>query len=192
MRIWIALASLLLAAAPAPAQAPPPRCSHIFSDGFEGDDPVVDPNIVTGTINQPVVNNADGNTFDFVTLQWGVYDAGRVDDVNLYNAGSGIVPYWYGDVVSGSGGVDDGTGQYAILQSGAVIGPASTFILSGQLPMNNWLSGADGYLGVKFWNETTSQFNYGYIHITTSSPDGYPAQVLEFGYNKAGNPITIP
>ena len=164
----------------------------IFSDGFEGDDPVVDPNIVTGTINQPVVNNADGNTFDFVTLQWGVYNAGRVDDVNLYNAGSGIVPYWYGDVVSGSGGVDDGTGQYAILQSGAVIGPASTFILSGQLPMNNWLSGADGYLGVKFWNETTSQFNYGYIHITTSSPDGYPAQVLEFGYNKAGNPITIP
>jgi hypothetical protein len=34
--------------------------------------------------------------------------------------------------------------------------------------------------------------NYGYIHVTTSSPDGYPAQTLEYAYNSAGDPITIP
>lgn len=166
-----------------------------FEDGEDGSCPLAPPpggDIVTGMINQAITNDLDGNTFDFVTELWGVYDMSRVDDINLYNFGDGMTPYWYGDVVADGGGVDDGTGEYAILQSGDVVGPSSTFVTSGQLPMTNWFGGADGYLGVKFWNETTSQFNYGYIHLTTSSPDGYPAQALEYGYNKAGGSITIP
>jgi hypothetical protein len=34
--------------------------------------------------------------------------------------------------------------------------------------------------------------NYGYIRMTTVSPGGLPAQVLEYGYNSAGAAITIP
>jgi hypothetical protein len=56
----------------------------------------------------------------------------------------------------------------------------------------NWWTGADGYFGIAFINEDTGVVNYGYIHVTTTSPDGFPAQTLEYAYNSAGNPITIP
>jgi len=56
--------------------------------------------IVTGTIDQDVLNDPDGSTFDFLTESWGVYDVNRVDDINLYNFGDGMYVYWYGDVAS--------------------------------------------------------------------------------------------
>jgi hypothetical protein len=34
--------------------------------------------------------------------------------------------------------------------------------------------------------------NYGYIHLTTTSPDGFPAHAVEYAYNRVGDPITIP
>ena len=47
-------------------------------------------------------------------------------------------------------------------------------------------------VGVVFWNEVTSQINYGYIHLTTTSPDGFPAQALDWAYDSSGAAITIP
>ncbi|HKE49212.1 MAG TPA: hypothetical protein VKB52_14200, partial [Rhodanobacteraceae bacterium] len=138
-------------------------------------------------------NDPDGSTLDFVTGQWGVYDPSRIDDINLYNFGDGMYVYWYGDAVSlAVGGVVDGGGvDFAVLQSGDTIGPAST-ISAGSIQMFNWIGGTDGYIGVAFENEDTGQLNYGYIHMTTSSPDGFPAHVLEYAYNQVGDPITIP
>ncbi len=78
-----------------------------------------------------------------------------------------------------------------MLHSGDFIGPTST-IAATSIRMSNWVAGADGYVGVAFYNESTSAVNYGYLHLTTTSPEGFPAQVLEWGYDKSGAAITIP
>ena len=174
------------------AGAPCSAADTILCDGFDGSGGGND-DVVTGTIDQDVLNDPDGSTLDFVTGVWGVFDAGRVDDINLYNFGDGMYVYWYGDVASVpvGGVVDSGGVDFAVLQSGDTIGPAST-ISAGSIQMFNWIGGTDGYIGVAFENEDTGALNYGYIHMTTSSPDGFPAHVLEYAYNRVGDPITIP
>ena len=164
----------------------------LFCDGFDGSGSGND-DIVTGTIDQDVQDDGDGSTFDFVTGVWGVYDAGRVDDINLYNFGDGMYVYWYGDLATlAVGGVVDGGGtDFAVLQSGDTIGPSST-ISAASIQMVNWIGGTDGYIGIAFENESTGALNYGYIHLTTSSPDGFPAHAIEYAYNRVGDPITIP
>ena len=164
----------------------------LFCDGFDGSGGGND-DIVTGTIDQDVQNDGDGSTFDFVTGVWAVYDAGRVDDINLYNFGDGMYVYWYGDLASVAvGGVVDGGGtDFAVLHSGDTIGPSST-ISAASIQMVNWIGGADGYIGIAFENESTGALNYGYIHLTTTSPDGFPAHAIEYAYNRIGDPITIP
>jgi subtilisin family serine protease len=151
--------------------------------------------VITGTINQDVLNDTNGSTFDFVTGVWGVYTPARIDDINLYDfgGGQGMYVYWYADVtaIPGGGVVDSGGIDFAVLQSGDTVGPSSTFS-SLNLSMTNWINGADGYIGVAFQNENTGQLNYGYIHMTTSSPDGFPAHALEYGYDNSGAAITIP
>lgn len=163
----------------------------IFCDGF---DPAQtgDPDIVTGAINLPVANDFDGSALDLVTGTYLPYNAGRVDDINLYNGGDGLYVYWYGDAVPGQGGVSSDGVSFDVLQSGATIGPASQILAASIGLTGNWWNGADGYFGIAFMNEGTGQMNYGYIHVTTTSPDGFPAQTLEYAYNSAGNAITIP
>src|SRR5262249_46777800 len=82
----------------------------ILCDGCDGSGGGGNDDIVTGTIDADVQDDGDGSTFDFVTGVWGVFDAGRIDDINLYNFGDGMYVYWYGDVASipGGGVVDAG------------------------------------------------------------------------------------
>ena len=169
-----------------------PALADIFSDDFEGDAPEPNDDIVTGSINVSLIQDADGSTFDFVTGLAGTYSGSRVDDINLYDFGDGMYVYWYGDATSLSvGGATDGSGEFAVLNSGATIGPGSSFS-PASVPMVNWTGGADGYLGIAFENESTGELNYGYIHMTTTGPDGYPGQWLEYAYDKTGAAITIP
>jgi hypothetical protein len=164
----------------------------LFCDGFDGSGGGND-DIVTGTIDADVQNDGDGSTFDFVTGVWGVFDANRADDINLYNFGDGLYVYWYGDMASFpvGGVVDSGGVDFAVLHSGDTIGPSST-ISGGSVQMVNWIDGADGYIGIAFENESTGALNYGYIHLTTTAPDGFPAHAIEYAYNRVGDPITIP
>lgn len=165
----------------------------IFSDGFEGDDPPVDPDIVTGTVNLPIPQDEDGGAFDFLTGTFLPYSASRDDHINLYDFGDGLYVYWYGDVwTQNVGGVTDSGGtEFAVLQVGDTIGPASN-VRAASIKMVNWVGGTDGYIGIAFENSDTGVLNYGYIHLTTTGPSGFPAQVLEYGYNKSGAAITIP
>jgi len=150
-----------------------------------------DPNVICGTINRTLVQSMDGSTFDFVTGQFGTYDPDRVDDINLYDVGYGMYTYWYGDVSAlDVGGVIDGGGEFAVLQEGDVVGPASA-ISAASKAMTNWLGGASGYIGIAFENEDTGLLNYGWIQMTTSGPDGYPATWGDYCYNNAGEAITI-
>jgi len=190
------------------AVTPTDPCSAadtIFCDGFDGSVPAG--NVVTGTINQAVADDAgNGSSFDFATGDYHPYAASiTTDDINLYHLASGsnddprpgMWVYWYGDSVPDPvadlvGGVVDSAGtEFAVLQSGDIIGPAST-VSGSSIRMSNWVAGADGYVGVAFYNEATSAVNYGYIHLTTTSPEGFPAQVLEWAYDSSGAAITIP
>jgi hypothetical protein len=58
--------------------------------------------------------------------------------------------------------------------------------------LTNWIGGTDGYIGVAFYNEGTGAVNYGYLHLTTSGPLGFPAEVHDWAYDSSGASITIP
>jgi len=181
---------------------------RVFSNGFEANGvslvvPVV-LNIVAGpvagayTIDQPVEDDQAGSALDLATGSYHTWNAFLVDNINLYNdAGNGLAVYWYNDVITGAnknkvGGVYDSvSGSYKVLQSGDVVGPASTFNRTVS-DMTNFIGGVDGYIGIAFVNSQTHTLNYGWIHITTTSPDGFPAQVLDYQFDSTGAAVTIP
>ncbi len=167
----------------------------IFCSGFEvGETGHCGPSsIVTGTVDQLVNASEDGSTLDLVTGLWDSYTGTRMDDINLYDYGDGtLTAYFYGDLTPlPVGGVADAGGNVAVLHSGAIVGPGSSYTNSSYYLMN-WLDGTDGYLGIAFRNEETGQLNYGYIHLTTTGPLGFPARVLEYAYDKTGAAIRIP
>jgi hypothetical protein len=174
---------------------PGPALDTIFLGGFEtGDNGGAA--IVTFSVDMPVENDQAGSALDLVTGNYHTWNAAVLDNINLYNdSANGLSVYWYNDVVptpfdTQVGGVVSG-GDYTVLQPGATIGPASTFSNSATT-MTNWLGGADGYIGIAFLNEQTNALNYGYIHVTTTAPLGFPAQVLEYGFDSTGAAIRIP
>jgi hypothetical protein len=186
---------------------PPQPCSggadEIFCGGFEAEGGGGG-SIVSGTIDQSVVEDADGSSFDFALQSFHGYDPSNTsDDINLYELvgggpeGDGMYVYWYGDVVPPAfatlvGGVVDASGvDFAVLHSGDTVGPDS-IVSGGSILMTNWIGGSDGYVGIAFYNESTSAMNYGYLHLTTGSPLGFPATVHDCAYDASGAVITIP
>jgi hypothetical protein len=159
--------------------------------------------IVSGTIDQAVVEDANGSSWDFVTQSFHGYDPGITsDDINLYELvggpeGDGMYVYWYGDVVPPEftdlvGGVVDASGvDFAVLHSGDSIGPDAV-VSAGSTLMASWIGGSDGYVGIAFYNESTHAVNYGYLHMTTAGPLGFPAEVHDWAYDSSGAAITIP
>jgi hypothetical protein len=111
-------------------------------------------------------------------------------DLNLYNTGGNLAFFW--PVAGMNGGVASGT-VYSVLQPGAVVGPSSTFSTdSAPAATANWRNGADGYLGFRFVNAGNGLVTYGYAHIRTTAPTGYPVEVIDFGVNLTGQAVTIP
>ena len=171
----------------------------IFCDGFEGSGG--SGTVVTGQVDQVSADTADGSSLNLATGDFHPFDVSiTADDINLYNgdpSGNVLVVYWYADVVPPQfstlvgGVVDEGGQDYAVLQSGDTVGPAST-IKAGNRPMTDWLGGVDGYVGIAFYNESTGAVNYGYIHLVTTAPSGYPANVLDYAFDSSGAAITIP
>jgi hypothetical protein len=110
-------------------------------------------------------------------------------DFNLFNAGGNLAFFW--PVAGMNGGVASGT-VYSVLQPGAVIGPSSNFSTNtGIAATADWRNGVDGYLGFRFVN-TNGLVNYGYARILSTAPTGYPVEVVDFGVNITGLPVTIP
>lgn len=182
-----------------PAAACSGGSDTLFCDGFESS---TNPNIVAGTIGAAVADSVDGSAFDFARADYHGYDANSTgDDVNLYDLvggpdGDGMYVYWYGDVVPPAfealvGGVVDGDGEFAVLHAGDTIGPGST-VSGASRRLGRWVAGADGYLGIAFYDEAGGQVEYGYLHVVTSGPTGFPAQVLDWAYDRSGAAITIP
>jgi hypothetical protein len=195
---------------PVSATVAPSADDGLFCSGFEsGEDGAcrrgsVDGDVVrSGPLNWPVPADLAGLAIDVVSGEHGPWRADWIADVNLYSAdedaGPSLHVYWYADLVTEAavGGVIDVTNQggvhYSVLQRGATVGPDGTiWYAPTSTPLDNWLPGATGYLGVKFYNERTAQLNYGYVHLQAGSQAGFPATVLDYAYDRAGNAITIP
>jgi hypothetical protein len=175
---------------------PGPQSDTIFTAGFElGDTGGGDGGLFTFSVNTPVEDDQAGSALDLATGNYHTWNASDVDNINLYDDGTGLQVYWYNDVLPPSvrshvGGVVS-SGAYSVLQSGATVGPSSTFS-NGISAMTNWWGGVDGYIGIEFYNSQTHALNYGYIHVTTSGPIGFPAEVLEYGFDDTGAAVTIP
>lgn len=149
-------------------------------------------------VDSGVVNIDVPPTFDGLYLSWITGTAGPDYNINLYDVDeadpdNGLHFYWPNNA-GGEGGVSlDGT-TYAILASGATIGPSSNFIAAGgTADTSNWQAGVDGYLGFTFdCSSLGGSVCYGYMHLTSTAPQGFPATVVEYWYDSSGAAITIP
>lgn len=178
---------------------PGPASDNIFHTGFEPGETDNTGGVVSFTINMPVEDTQAGSALDLATGNYHTWSADIVDNINLYSDsthGNVLGVYWYEDQLirrfkNKVGGAVDANDQYEVLHSGDVVGSAATFSnsVSG---MPNWVGGADGYLGIAFLNSQTNEINYGYIHVTTSASKGFPAKVLEYGFDSTGAAVTIP
>jgi hypothetical protein len=176
----------------------------LFCAGFESDDSgrcdgTPTSLVRSGPLNWPVPADFAGLAIDLVTGAHGPKSSGAAADVNLYAGNDGAATlsvYWYADVTPAFvGGVIDvdttGAIDFSLLQPGGRVGEDPFYSLQSR-PLDHWLAGATGYLGFKFWNEQTGQVNYGYLHLQTTAPAGFPVTVLDYAYDRSGAAIRIP
>ncbi|MBO9664603.1 M36 family metallopeptidase [Dokdonella sp.] len=170
-----------------------PPGDEIFKDGFDGDQ--VDPNIVdSGVLDIAIAQDTNGLYINWLTgatcstaSGGGCGSVAQAYDFNAW--GSSTLNFFWGTAIADTSFcVGDGT-SCTVLASGAEIGPSSTFDDSDAA-----LFRTDGekYLGFSFVNTETSAVNYGYVKLTTTGPNGTPATLNQYWYNKAGEPIVIP
>lgn len=182
-----------------PALVPHPCSSagdSLFCTGFDTDH--ADPIVRSGLLSVDIAQDSFGMSFDFAREEWATFPL-STDDWAPYQGSPvpELLFYWHASLAPGSnaGVAETVLGPYRVLQSGDTIGPDSTFsyVANGRHQETRaFLAGVDGYLGIRFHNEQTGQTNYGYIHVVTTWPTGFPARVVGFAYNREGGPITIP
>jgi len=140
--------------------------------------------------------NVDGVYLNLATGATGTSGSGVGGwDINLYMTGaSALYFFWPSTPANSAGGVSTAT-IYDALSAGATIGPAQTYIVNsgggGPAPFANWQTAQTGkYLGVRFYNESTSAINYAWAQMDTGASGGFPATINKYCYNKAGAAIT--
>lgn len=91
----------------------------------------------------------------------------------------------------------DGNGKALLLQEGDVVGPNLTFASNAFVQAPAFHAGVDGYAGVRFDCDGRLTFPvpdtvcYGYIHLRTSAPNGFPASIVDAAFDGDGRPMTI-
>jgi hypothetical protein len=187
---------------------PGPEHQILFQSGLEKGQTNAAAGIATFAIDAPISEDPPV-ALNLATGLFHPAGQGPPDNIALGSDPNQLAVDWHDEVLGpeGSpfarrvGGAVDTSGNYLVLHSGAVVGPASRFANFNYggpgnkgVPdvLTNWLGGANGYIGIAFLNSQTNTLNYGYIHLTTASPGGFPAQILEYGFNSTGAAITIP
>lgn len=128
-------------------------------------------NLVTGTTgtSSSAVEGFDLNLYGSVRLQ--AYPGADSSENNAL----------VGTVVAGAN-----NDLYTVLSAGEPIGPSSSFTPESGA-MTNFNAGVSGgYLGIRFDNENTGVANYGWLRLTTTAPNGYPANVTAYCYDDTG------
>lgn len=158
----------------------------IFRSGFESGE-----SVVTGILYHGIPKSFQGTEVKWETGE--ISDGASLPGANFnaYAVGGKLAFFWPNSG-NGNAGVAATLGgeDWLVLQSGDQVGPGSIFSDSAGAA-TNWTPGADGYLGFRF-NCSTAGTCYGYVEILTTGPDGFPAVMLKYRYDSAGNAITIP
>ena len=132
-----------------------------------------------------ITNNLDGIYFNFVT---GARSSSEIAgyDFNPYNNNNGMAFY---SPASPSGTLATGTpgqqAQASRLAFGSLISSAGQFN-QYQTPGDNFDVTGQGYVGLRFLNESTGIINYGWALMSTTAGNGFPAAVLGYGYENTG------
>jgi hypothetical protein len=83
-------------------------------------------------------------------------------------------------------------GSYLSLPLGAVISSASAFsATASSFAATAFHVAGTHYLGFRFFNEATQAVNYGYLTLSTTSPNGSPGAILGWSFEDSGGPITV-
>jgi hypothetical protein len=154
--------------------------------------------VLSGPLNHGVADNEFGTSMNIVTSQFD--DSGPLGDgwdFNFWDNGIGFSFFAAG--LNPGSLVVDADGNVAALHPGDTIGPASTFAkTTNPLTAAEWLSGTDAYAGMMFHcdgrlaNPVAGGLCYGYLHVTTTGPTGFPGMVDDTGFDGDGNAIVIP
>ncbi|MBN8728051.1 MAG: S8 family serine peptidase [Xanthomonadales bacterium] len=152
--------------------------------------------VCSNTINHAIANNIDGTSVNWIT--------GDIQDAdvsgyhfNPYNNSNQLTFWWQTGAPNIAGVSSSATSSdFRVLQDGAVVGPSSIWSTTNNPGPAAWAAGADGYLGFRFDCSTlpTAPANgicYGYVHLKTTAPNGFPATLVDYCYDKAGNAVTI-
>lgn len=114
-------------------------------------------------------------------------------DIGPWGSSNTLTFFFNGTPANSSGGVAaTTTGPYLDLAVGSVISSASTFSASASnLQTAAFQSSGTHRLGFRFFNETTSAVNYGYMTLQTTGPLGFPATVTGWSFENSGAAITV-
>lgn len=154
--------------------------------------------IVCNTTPISVPSNISGVYLNLVTGVTGTSDATVPGwDANPYNNKAGLTFFSPDD---GSGLVGNSTeppdgGTAAVVASGTEIGPASSYTGAFQTSGINFQVGGTLFAGIRFVNEATATTNYGWLELTTTATDGFPATINRYCYQNDGTSIvagTVP
>ena len=154
--------------------------------------------VCSGAVDLIVPETAEGL---YVNLVKGVSgeSAGQVPgfDFDPYAAQSsmpaGQLKFYWGPSSNGGAGVVSSGDTYALLHPGDAIGATSSFSRAAFTgDTSAWQAGVTaGYLGARFTNESNGEINYGWLHLTTTAPLGFPLTLLDWCYDDSGATITI-
>lgn len=178
----------------------------IFCDGFElgGDgscDTGAPPPPANGSniIASGPVNIDLPATFDGIYINWETGATCSGDNpchgqFNAYADHSGKLGFLWPRQDASAAGVGAAAGSgYAVLKSGATIGPGSMWQTSAAAGQGQWADGADGYLGFSFQCPSATLAApatcYGYAHIVTGKSGNL---LRQYWFDASGQPITIP
>ncbi|RYD16983.1 MAG: hypothetical protein EOP90_03260, partial [Lysobacteraceae bacterium] len=143
--------------------------------------------VCSGPINHTMAATVDGTSINWAT--GAILDDDLTGyDLNIWN-NSGLAMFW-SNAPAGNAAVAPTTtsANYSVLQSGAVIGPASTWSRTAGA-MTDFRAGVNGYLGFRY--ECAAGTCYGYAHFTTTSATGYPATLIDYCHDTSGAAVTI-
>jgi PEP-CTERM motif len=148
----------------------------------------------SGIINLSVPNTFDGIYFNFLTGASGT-TSGSVPgwDWNPYNSGTAVSFFWNGTPANSNSGVaGTTTGPYLNLAPGSLVSAGSVFTAVTASTATTAFQGTGiETLGFRFFNETTSAINYGYVQLSSTATSGFPLTIVRYAYDNAGVPITV-
>lgn len=148
------------------------------------------------TFNTPIAvpNTFDGVYINLLTGATGTSGASVPGwDFNPYNSGTALSFFWGSTPAASHGGVaSTATGPYLDLAVGTSISGASTFsAVTAAAQTLAFQAPGTHTLGFRFYNESTSAINYGYLSMTSGGSNGFPLTINSWSFENTGAAISV-